>query len=170
MKQGWGVGAASATLEVAEGVGRVEWKGPLTPGLMATLGSAVEAALEDQPAEVLLIRFDRAAIAVSLDQMVEFMRSPARKALRRAGAIVTDEASLTLFRDLCWHVSQLGVIRRAFTSYEDALEWALEMAALEREQAAFLERRERRKVLGARLGLVARTPQARRLAPAAWLR
>jgi hypothetical protein len=169
MKLAWAVGAASATLVVADGVGTIDWRGPLTAFTAATVGAAVERALADQPAEVLLIRLDRAAVAVSLQQMVDFMRDPARKSFRRAGAVVTDEASLPMFRDWCWHVGQLGVIRKAFTSYEDALPWAREMAELARAQAAYLARRERRLALGARLGLVAQMPPLRPPVRAPWL-
>lgn len=169
MKSGWVVGAATATVEVADGVGRIEWSGPLTARLMTTVGAAVERALDDQGAEVLLIRLDRAAIAVGLQQMVNFLRDPARKALRRVGAIVTDEASLPLFRDLCWHASQLGVIRKAFTSYEDALAWARDMAELERAQAVFEARRARRQALGVHLLLGGQMPPSQPQARAPWL-
>lgn len=167
MKLGWEVGAATATMVVAGGVAVIDWKGLLTPGLMKSMGLEIEQALEGQAADALLIRLDRAVIAVSLEEMVAFFKSPVRSALKRAGAVVVDEVSLPLFRDLCWHVCQLGVIRKPFTCAERASAWAQEMAELQAAQAEFEARKERRRELALRLPRSGRTPRlSARMRPA----
>ncbi len=157
-------GAARFDFEIAPGrqvIVRVS--GPVTPAVMAALAKDGERVALGVRAKSFVLNYERAAMALTYEQLLQMPYKVAEPLRVLPIAIVPPPALCEMYREFAWAMAKLGLVRGIFREDGPALEWA------HRQQSSALVQycRAREPVVPLHMPPVASRPEAcRTIVPA----